>query len=178
MKLEAFFCKRQQQQKNVYFKEHPTVKLKSSYCWLISFLPLTLYVQCPGSHQGAVVALQRKWKGEELKSFVLSAASIIKSPNYFLSGLCGCLQAAVKSQDSVHTSTIMTGVRVHLWSNRNNCTVINWQIPLQSPEHQTGQRPQTVHSFWDQTSLDKLPGTSGYSLGTGTKKQTRTLLYF
>lgn len=43
------------------------------------------------------------------------------------------------------------------------------QIPLRSLEHQTGQRLQTVHSFSDETCLDKLPGTCGYSSGKGTK---------
>lgn len=46
-------------------------------------------------------------------------------------------------------------------------------IPFQSPEHQTDQRLQIVRSSSDETCLDKLPGMSGYSLNTGTKKKTR-----
>lgn len=41
-------------------------------------------------------------------------------------------------------------------------------LPLQSLEHQTGQRPRTVHSFLGETSRDKLQETSGYFSGTGT----------
>lgn len=44
-------------------------------------------------------------------------------------------------------------------------------IPFQSPEHQTDQRLQIVRSSSDETCLDKLPGMSGYSLNTGTKKK-------
>lgn len=47
-------------------------------------------------------------------------------------------------------------------------------IPFQSPEHQTDQRLQIVRSSSDETCLDKLPGMSGYSLNTGTKKKTET----
>lgn len=46
-------------------------------------------------------------------------------------------------------------------------------IPFQSPEHQTDQRLQIVRSSSDETCLDKLPGMSGYSLNTGTKKKQK-----
>lgn len=53
-------------------------------------------------------------------------------------------------------------------------------IPFQSPEHQTDQRLQIVHSSSDETCLDKLPGMSGYSLNTGTTKkpETQSSLFF
>lgn len=51
-----------------------------------------------------------------------------------------------------------------------------WLVPFQSPERQTGRRPQTVHSFWGQTLPDKLPKMSGYSSGTGTKNKKREKL--
>lgn len=86
---------------------------------------------------------------------------------------------------SHQTSTTMTAVREH-----NLCFhagLINtcyrpdrWDgfIPLQNLEHQTGQKPQTVHSFWDETSPDKLPETSGYSSSTGTKVRNRKKMNF
>lgn len=49
-------------------------------------------------------------------------------------------------------------------------------IPFQSPEHQTDQRLQIVRSSSDETCLDKLPGMSGYSLNTGTKKKNRNTI--
>lgn len=44
-------------------------------------------------------------------------------------------------------------------------------LPLQSLEHQTGQRPQTIHSSWDGTSNDKRSEMSVYSSGTRTKNR-------
>lgn len=60
-KQKHFSVNEKKKKKNVYFKEHSTVKLKSSFCWLISFLPLTLYVQMKEHISNVLVHTKVLW---------------------------------------------------------------------------------------------------------------------